>query len=131
MGDRLHRLNIDGRDAALRILHHHAKYSLAVGHTLFRHAAQIDRAEYGAVLDIGHGRVPGRMAENIDPFIEGVEVDSDPAVPLPPTAAISPARRRCVGKVLKTSEFPIFVFWTTKMALKNGPKRTAGGGSVR
>ena len=45
-------------------------------HALLRHAAQIDRAEHGAVLGVDHRRVLRRVAEDVDPLVEGIEVDA-------------------------------------------------------
>src|ERR1017187_10291586 len=47
--DSLHRLDIDGRDAALRVLHDNVEHAFAVADALLWHAAQIDLAEHGAV----------------------------------------------------------------------------------
>ena len=74
--DRLHRLDVDGRNTALRVLHDHVEHAFAVAHALLRHAAQIDGAEHGAVLGVDHRRVLGRVAEDVDSLVERIEVDA-------------------------------------------------------
>ena len=76
MRDRLHRLDVDGRNTALRVLHDDVEHAFAVAHALLRHAAQIDRAEHGAVFGVDHRRVLGRVTKDVDPFVEGIEVDA-------------------------------------------------------
>ena len=44
------RLYVDGRNTALRVLHDDVEHAFAVAHALLRFAAQIDRAEHGAVF---------------------------------------------------------------------------------
>ena len=76
MRHRLHGLDIDGRNTALRVLHDHVEHAFAVAHALLRHAAQIDRAEHGAVFGVDHRRVLRRVAEHVDPLVEAIEVDA-------------------------------------------------------
>src|SRR5207249_10259071 len=70
---RLHCLDIDDRDASLRVLHDDVEHPFAIRYALFRHAAQIDRAEHRAILGVNHSRIFRRMTEHVDSVIEGVE----------------------------------------------------------
>src|SRR3954463_13161181 len=76
MPGRLHRLDVNGGDTAYRILHDNIDHALAVRHALLRHAAEIDRAEHRAVFGVDHRRVLRWVTEDVDPLIEGVEVDA-------------------------------------------------------
>ncbi len=76
MGHRLHGVDVHGGDAALGVLHDDVEHAFAVADALLGHAAQVDGAEDGAVFRVDHGGVFGGMAEDVDPLIEGIEVDA-------------------------------------------------------
>src|ERR1700693_6217054 len=76
MRHRLHRLYVDSRDAARHVLHDDVEHAFAVAHALLRHAAQIDHAKHGAPFGVDYGRVLCRMTEDVDSFIEAIEVDA-------------------------------------------------------
>jgi hypothetical protein len=54
------RLYVDGRNTALRVLHDDVEHAFAVAHALLRFAAQIDRAEHGAVFGRTRSNCPAR-----------------------------------------------------------------------
>src|SRR5439155_568740 len=70
---RLHCLDIDDRDASLRVLHDDVEHPFAIRYALFRHAAQIDPAEHRAILGVNHSRIFRRMTEHVDSVVEGIE----------------------------------------------------------
>ena len=76
MRDRLHGVDVDGGDAADRVLHDDVEHALTVADALFGCAAEVDGAEHGAVFGIDDGCVLGGMAEDVDALVEGVEVDA-------------------------------------------------------
>src|SRR6476661_679540 len=75
MRDGLHRLDVHGRNAALRVLHNDVEHSLAVTYSLFGHTSQIDLAKQRAVFRIEHRGVLRRMTERVHTFIEWIEVN--------------------------------------------------------
>src|SRR6516164_6291457 len=76
MTDCLHRLHINGCDAASGVLHDDIEHPFTVGNSLFRYAAEIDGTEYGAVFGVDHGCILGGMTENVHPVVESIEVNA-------------------------------------------------------
>ncbi len=76
MSSGLHRLDVNGRNAAYRVLHDDIEHALAVRHALLRHAAEVDCADHRSVLRIDDGCVFRRVTEDVDPLVEVIEEDA-------------------------------------------------------
>ncbi len=76
MGDGFHCFDINGGDAADGVLHDDVEHSFPIAYALFGSATEIDGAEDGAVFCVDHCGVFGGMAEDVDSFVEGIEVNA-------------------------------------------------------
>ena len=76
MGDRLHGFGVNCSDAADGVLHDDVEHAFAIANTLLGCAAEIDGAEDGAVFRVDDCGVFGGMAEDVDAFVERIEVDA-------------------------------------------------------